>query len=130
MILDQTIFPCVSYVEMGLAAGLLTGSRDTMVELVGVKFVQQYTISAGLKMMSTHNFGSGMQFVELSLESNNESVVCSISEINKNQVRTTPTESLNNIKTHHIHIPGRGINNIHMTVSEKMRPLRVRLCNL
>ena len=102
MILDQTIFPCVSYVEMGLAAGLLTGSRDTMVELVGVKFVQQYTISAGLKMMSTHNFGSGMQFVELSLESNNESVVCSISEINKNQVRTTPTESLHKIKTRHI----------------------------
>ena len=42
-----------------------------------------------------------MQFVELSRESNNETLVASISEINGNTVLLTPAESLNNLKMSH-----------------------------
>ena len=99
---SRSIFPVACYVEMGLATGAFMRSKGTAVELVDVKFVHPLDVTAGKKLISTHYFGSEMQFVELSPENNNETIVSSISQINGNPVRFTPADSLNNLKMQHI----------------------------
>ena len=69
----QTIFPFAGYLEMGLAASSFVRSKGTTVELVNLKLIQPLHVETGRKLISTHYFESGMQFVELSRESNNES---------------------------------------------------------
>ena len=61
-----TVFPVAGYVEMGLAAGSLAKSKGIAVELVHVTFLHPFDVTDGRKMINTHHFGSGMQFVELS----------------------------------------------------------------
>ena len=95
------IFPVAAYVEMGLAAGSTVWSKGTRVELLDIKSVHTLNIKAGDKIISTHHFGSGMQFVHLSPESSNETTVASISKINVNPVLFTPEESLMDLKMRH-----------------------------
>ena len=83
-----------------LAAGSLTSSTDTAVELVDVKFVKPFDVEAGRKMTSIHHFESGMQFVDSS-EKSNKPVVCSIAEVQTN-VSTSVTVSLDRLKKNHL----------------------------
>ena len=82
---------------MGLAAGYSSSYKGTVVELVGVKFIQPFHVGAGRKLTSIHHFGSGMQIIDSSVES----VVASISEVNAISVLPPPSASLQALKNSH-----------------------------
>ena len=83
---------------MGLAAGLLTSSRGTAVELVDVKFVRPFDVTSGRKLTSIHHLASGMQFLD---STEGQHVVASISRVNVDPTFVPSRESLSDLKANH-----------------------------
>ena len=95
---SQNYFLIAGYVEMGLAASSFMSSRDTVIELVGLKCVRPFRVAAGCKLTLIHHFGSGIQFLD-SIEEHH--VAASISRVYVNPIFVAATETLSNLKANH-----------------------------
>ena len=93
-----TMFPVAGYLEMGLAAVPLMSSTYSTVELVDVKFVQPFDVTARCKMTSIYHFGSGIQFLD---SKEGQHVAASISRINPNPAFVAMTKALSNLRATH-----------------------------